>query len=111
MKSLSMAFGFIGIIAAAVAQDAPKNQRMPPAMESAVRHALSPYGKSSQQFWLRPNSAPPPTVEAFADKCAVPLLNVPIPKDVEFTMLIKKVPKDIDSHIIVPPPIPACPDR
>jgi len=110
MKFFSLAFGFAAMITAAPAQDAPKSQSMPPAMESAVRRAFSQYGKRSQQFWLRPNAAPP-RVEAFADKCAVPLLNVPIRKDVEYTMRIQKTPKDIDSHIAVPPPIPACPDR
>jgi len=115
MRSFSMAFGFIAIIAVAPAQDAPKSQNMPPAMQSAVRRAftqfsLTPQPPARAPLWLQPN-ATPPRLEALGNKCAVPLLKAPIPKDVEFTMLVKKTPKNIDSHIAVPPPIPACPDR
>ena len=111
MRSFSMAFGFIAIIAVAPAQDAPKNQNMPPAMESAVRRAFSVDAMSKpQQFWMRRETTPP-TVEAFAERCAVPLLEVPIPKDVQFTMHILKTDKNLDARIIVPPPIPACPHR
>jgi hypothetical protein len=118
MKTCKLALAFCAMAACLAAQGfqaAQPRQDMngeaiAPGLKSAILRSLLP-GTPEAQPNIRPRRFMAPPVEEMSSKCAVRLLEAPIPATRDFTMQRLPTSKNADRAMAVKPPVPACPEK